>query len=282
MGFIESFLDKYFVYPIKYHTGYNVVNTLTYGIFLILAIFFVFRLFKRYKVNIDEKFFVSVIPFLFFGASTRALVDGGYYAFSYLLVTPGIYVLTLLLLVSAVLLFRSIEELSKKSSYKSHSSITLYRIPDYYIPTFLLGFFFCLPNVYLIINNVRTLMPLGIEILLTAVLTVLVCLSIKFFVPRIFSWINTLLISAHMWDAGATFIGIQFYGYIEQHVLPRLFIESFGAWTMFPLKLAVILPVVYIIDLEEDEQLKNIVKITIFALGFAPGTRDILRVIMGV
>ncbi len=268
LGFIESFLDKYFIYPVKYHTGYNIVNTLTYGVFLILAIFAVYRLFKRYGVNINEKFFVSIIPFLFFGASTRALVDGEVYEFSYWLVTPGIYVLTLILIVSVILLFSSTEKLTNKLPY--------------YIPVLLFGIGLCLVNLYYIIQKVQSLKPLGIEIVLTGVFTLIVWVTLKFLFPQILSLTNISLISAHLWDASATFIGVRFYGYIEQHVLPRLFIEAYGAWTMFPLKLIVVLPVIYIIDLEEDEQLKNIVKITIFALGFAPGTRDILRVIMGV
>ena len=52
---------------------------------------------------------------------------------------------------------------------------------------------------------------------------------------------------------------------------------------MIPLKLVVVLLAVYLIDrLEEDTQFRNVVKLVILAVTLGPGTRNTLRILMGV
>ena len=53
--------------------------------------------------------FIPLIPFIFFGSSARALVDNGIYPLTYILVTPGIYVLTGLSAIFTVLISVFIE-----------------------------------------------------------------------------------------------------------------------------------------------------------------------------
>ncbi len=51
---------------------------------------------------------------------------------------------------------------------------------------------------------------------------------------------------------------------------------------MFPLKIAVILGALYIIDKYiEDKTIANMLKLAIFILGLAPGLRNFLSLIMG-
>lgn len=101
--------------------------------------------------------------------------------------------------------------------------------------------------------------------------------------------VNILIVGGHMLDASATFIGIDRYNYVEKHILPSTLMEIFGtAAIMYPLKLVFLIPALYIMDIgmkEEAEQsphLMALVKLTILILGFAPGTRDIIRMALGV
>tara|TARA_B100001996_G_scaffold327279_1_gene274084 strand:+ start:457 stop:1728 length:1272 start_codon:yes stop_codon:yes gene_type:complete len=90
----------------------------------------------------------------------------------------------------------------------------------------------------------------------------------------------------HFIDGSATFLGIDKYGYVEKHVLPTWFIETFGtAIVMLPLKFLVVTGVIVALENEEhkDDQKQMISLLILFllALGLGPGTRDILRIMFG-
>lgn len=89
-------------------------------------------------------------------------------------------------------------------------------------------------------------------------------------------------LSAHIFDACSTWISIDNFGYVEKHVLPTLLINLSGtAFVMILLKLAIIIPVLYIIDKHaEDKRFGNILKIVIFIMGLAPGLRNTIRLAM--
>jgi uncharacterized membrane protein len=118
--------------------------------------------------------------------------------------------------------------------------------------------------------------------------------------------VNAALVFAHMLDAFATFFavcsstastapchgasgfGLTLIGYGEKHPVSN-FLLTFGDGWGFPLiKLVMILVVIHVIDSElkqdmgGDENMAGLVKLAVFILGFAPGTRDVLRVVMGI
>src|SRR3989338_346739 len=72
---LPDFIQQYYIDPIKYNTGYNVVNTLTYTVILIAAIVIVYKLLKKMNVKIDRKFFYAVIPFIALGSILRVYED---------------------------------------------------------------------------------------------------------------------------------------------------------------------------------------------------------------
>jgi len=92
-------------------------------------------------------------------------------------------------------------------------------------------------------------------------------------------------LAAHMVDAAATYVAITFFSYTEKHILSTFLIENFGgAWVMFPLKILVLVPVLYIIHKysKDDKKLRNTLLVAIIALGLAAGLRDAVRLLMGV
>jgi uncharacterized membrane protein len=91
-----------------------------------------------------------------------------------------------------------------------------------------------------------------------------------------------------MLDASSTFIGVDMLGYYEKHVLPSYLIDLTGtAFVMYPLKLVIFIPVLYILDnnFNEDEESRNLrtfVKLVILVLGLSPACRNTIRMVFGI
>lgn len=107
---------------------------------------------------------------------------------------------------------------------------------------------------------------------------------------------NVLIMFGHFLDAAATYRAIDFYDYSEKHVLPGFLIEKLGtAIVMFPIKAALVILVIYMLDINfkrnignDKEELRNsgilfgLIKVVILMVGLAPGLRDIFRLAMGI
>ncbi len=258
---IQQYIQENFVYL---HPGYTTFNTIVFGIILGIVILLIIRMFRW--IDKDPKdLFIPLIPFIFFGSSARALVDNGIYPLTYLLVTPGIYILTGL---SAIFTLLASVLIERKTKW------------DYRYIIFLVGAIMCVPNIYYTqyINWVAFFQVIGSWALISAPF---VLLSIKWSLLK--DKFNLSVLLAHLLDASSTFIAVDYYGYSEQHVLPNFLTQMVdSAIVMYPLKIAVILPALYVIDTYiEDKTIKNMLKLAIFILGLAPGLRNFLSLSMG-
>ena len=258
---VIQYIQENFVYL---HPGYTTYNTIVFGIILGLVILLIIKMFKW--IDKDPKdLFIPLIPFIFFGSSARALVDNGIYPLTYILVTPGIYLLTGLTAIFTLLVSVLIE---RKIGW------------DYRYIIFAVGVAMCLPNIYYTqnINPVVVFQVLGSWALVSAPF---VLLGMKWSLLK--DKFNMGVLLAHLLDASSTFIAVDYYGYGEQHVLPNALTQmADSAIVMFPLKIAVILPALYIIDTYvEDKTIRNMLKLAIFILGLAPGIRNFLSLAMG-
>jgi uncharacterized membrane protein len=315
---MADFFQEFFVNPILLNGWFNPVNTLLWGVILVVAAFLVYsRLLKRLKIRIDRYFAMAILPFVFWASSTRALRDLFYglaeqtsagnqafltdivyqigaiqqQAFTYIMKfvpippvagffswiatlfpTPGSYVFTFIFALAVLLISLGIQR--------------VWKVP-YWKPMFLAGLAFCALNAWMLpfTNPLGLGMILGITGAFAAVFFSLTFLQEKKKIPqlKIFSRPNSSILSSHMLDSSATFVSVAFFGYYEQHPVPRLFIDAIGPWTFFILKLAVLLPSLYIIDrYAEEGDFKNFLKIVILILGLAPGLRDSIRLAAGV
>ncbi|AEH24967.1 DUF63 family protein [Pyrococcus yayanosii] len=265
---LEEFFQRYFIDPIRYNTGYNVVNTLTYAIILGVATLFVYRVLNRLGIKYDNAFFRALIPYMVFGAFTRALTDAGVYPRTYLTVSPGIYFLVFVITFSALLVTHRLFEDWRRV---------------------FLWFGWGLVAVDLAALLARgdvdfnwAVLKYFLPALAVAELAVY-ALSKKLSLVRE----NSYLFYVHFYDATTTFVGVDFMNYWEQHVLPRFLMALTGtAAVMYPLKFTVLYVALWLMrELEregEDKELLDFVRMVIFILGFAPGTRNLLRMLMGV
>ncbi len=96
------------------------------------------------------------------------------------------------------------------------------------------------------------------------------------------------LYAAHFIDGAATWIGIDYHGYSEKHVVPDWFIAHAGtAAVMLPLKFVVVTIVVWLLARAAQEQpeqqgLLHLLTLFLLTLGLAPGVRDFLRLALDV
>nr|AGF92958.1 membrane protein containing DUF63 [uncultured organism] len=103
--FWESFLWRYFWGPVvadsRDHAvngiseGYNTVNTITYGLVLAVAFLGIYDLMDHYDIPIEEKFVLSLLPWIILGSSLRSLEDVGLFEepVSEFFISPIIYFL---------------------------------------------------------------------------------------------------------------------------------------------------------------------------------------------
>jgi uncharacterized membrane protein len=255
LEFVGDFVNTYFLTD-----GYNIVNTLTYGLVLGFIVFKLIPWLKPLLGRIDVWFFLMLLPYIFYGATLRELVDqdvglyAGHTQFpdNYLLVSPGLYFTMFFLTLACILLSLGIQRISKV---------------DYRIIVGLIGFLLFAYNLYLVaiymrypINLVRVLVFFALAAVGFSALKVLLRLK----------WIdyegNFAIVLAHLFDASTTFVGVDFLGHYEKHVIPTLFINMFHtAAVMYPLKLLVLIPALYVIDKEmkDDEFGRRFVKFVV-------------------
>ncbi|MEM5793027.1 MAG: DUF63 family protein [Candidatus Aenigmatarchaeota archaeon] len=254
---ITDFLFEYFIKPIKAGEGYNPINTLVYSVFFVFFSYLLFFILKKLKIKIGKEIIISTTPWIIFGIFLRLLEDMGIIR-SYLLVTPNIWFIFFLLITSLLAITKIIER--------------KFCIP-YYKLMFISGIIFAaIPLPFFKILN-----PRGILYFLFWFFPILILI-------KIINWTkeNKLVFLSQMYDATATFVSIQYFGYMEQHVLPRSIIQITGTpFSFFLLKLAVVIFVLRMLDkYSDDKDLRNYLKLVIGLLGFITGTRDILRLIL--
>ncbi|WP_456416946.1 DUF63 family protein [Methanocaldococcus sp.] len=263
---LKNFIYKYYIYPAEYATGYNIIQEITYGTILALALYLFYKALRKLNVNIDEKFAIPGIVFSVLIALIRALVDCGYIERSFLTITPGIVFLIGGFFILTILTTRII---FKDNYYKISAIIGL--IPLLYF-------------IFIFLQHLKHFEVILYIIILVGFFYYLIKYLDKILNLNIFqSKIDSYVIIGQLIDASATTIGIGLYGYWEQHPIPRFLMEHFGVYAFIPFKLLVVLVILYILNKEVDDiNIRNIIKLCIMALGLAPGLRDLFRMAMGV
>jgi uncharacterized membrane protein len=248
---IQDWFNHYFI---ETGYGYNSVNTTVYGILLIIFVYIIYRILKKLQINVDKRLALSIAPFVIFGSSIRILEDANIIS-GYFFVTPGIYFLIFGITFLTLLISWEIEK-------KFH-------IP-YHKIMFIVGLILTSPVLGVLkYNNF-----LGISY-------VLLYFAPWIIVLKLIPWLkeNKIVTGLHVFDGTVTFVSLNYFGYYEQHVLPRYLINLFGTpFSFIFLKILIIVAVLFFIDkYSEDKDFNNFIKLVIGILGAATGTRDFLR-----
>ncbi|MDY6865693.1 MAG: DUF63 family protein [Halobacteriota archaeon] len=275
---LTEFIQVYYINPIVYDTKYNPVDTVTYAIILGLCLFLVLRLLKRLEVKIDERFILAVSPFMFVGSVLRVMEDAEIFEapIRYLFISPLIYFLLFFICISSLLV-----------------SLLLYKrgVIRGYIPLFgIIGVVCMIVSLGILLQegDVELIwvppVVIGIAVMMTFILYLIGRnLNLKYLTSNV----SLSILTAHLIDASSSYIGIGRLGYVGKHVVENFLIDFTNSTAvMFPLKLSVLIPTLYVLDRyfseEEDIDLKNMVLLTVLMLGIGPGIRNMLRMALGV
>jgi uncharacterized membrane protein len=321
-------LYQYFLLPVMRNGWFNPVNSVAYGLLLVAGGYGVFRLLVRMHIPIDDKLYLSLIPFVAFAGVTRTLRDYIYSmssaqagflssfpehmhimqqnAYAYVLdltgnafvasadshviawfPTPGSYLITFLIALAS--LFISI-------------LVQKYLDIPYWKTLFALGLaVFLLNGALLPVSSYEPLLYIGsVSLAWAAVFFALVKLAktnlldktdkgIREAMKAVFTNRNSAILSAHFFDATATFFAIAVFstlagsGYTEQHFLSRALMPYLGPQVMFLLKLVVVIPVLYFLNKYiKEKDFRDFLLLVVLILGLAPASRNLARLIVGV
>lgn len=291
-----DFFNEYFVKPIFDRSGYNMVNTLAYAAIAIGALYAIYLGFSKMKIRLGKEFWAALLLFVVFGSSVRVVTDsidsGAMKAFTdancgssaavmydsilashaldygYWTVTPGIYIVTAALFLSAVL----VGEALGRKWFAAVAGGALALFPIYILSPMMVNWAYAFGVL---------------------ALAIAAALAAKFLLK--FNEMKMLLpVFAHAFDGAATWIAIDWFGpangvkYFEQHVISSAIgSASFAGFGLFfLLKAAFSSAAVYFItkedgseELPKDAAILALLAITV--LGLAPGIRDMLRMLCG-
>jgi len=237
-------------------SGYTAESTTVFAIVLIFFVYLIFKLLEHLSVKIDKRLGLAVSPFVILGSSVRILRDAGILT-NCLFQTPGIYFLVFGATISFLLMSLTLQ---KK-----------WKIP-YYKIMFITGLILLSP----ILGILKYENLLGLAYVFIWFIPWLVGVYI---IPWLLE--NKVVTSLHLFDATTTFVSLNYFGYYEQHVLPRYLIGLFGTpFSFVIIKFIVIISILIIIDkFSEDREFNNYIKLIIAILGASTGTRDFLRML---
>jgi uncharacterized membrane protein len=266
-----DFLQRYYIDPIIHDTSYNPVDTVTWAALLGLSLLALLWLLPRWGVVMDDRLVLYTLPYILAGSSLRVIEDADIVAapWRYLLITPIIFFLVFFVTAACLLFARRIWGEAYHARYAA------------------LGGLWAAGNLALLLGlDVVNGWVVPAVFLLGSSLVAAFCLlcrrleALGFLRDRF----NMMVVYAHMLDASSTYIGVDWFGYYEKHVVPTALIDLSGtAAVMFPLKVLVLLPALYLIDRQvEGSAARSLIRLTLITLGLAPAVRNTLRLALGI
>jgi len=289
---VEDFFQEYFVRPILERTGYNAVNTLVYAAIAIVALYALWRALKGMGVNFAGKDFLhGLAAFVLLGSTSRVITDlwdagliaqaaeaSPIYAalyrtrlfeYGYLTVTPGIYIVVAALF----LLSLAIGIRIKNGRFPLYAGLALW-----------------LPCFLLLIPFIQHFYFGALAVAIAAICSFASFAVLEKILKQKLGLHEKLAVAGQALDGAATFVVIDIFSketgraYFEQHVL------SAGIGTATPLGFGLFLAakvllaslIVYLLRKEDMEWGdKALVLAVVGVMGFAPGIRDLLRMLAG-
>ena len=266
---VMDFFQTYFITPIQINGNYNLINSIIYALIALIFLYGIYKILDKQKIEIDFKFFLAVLPFVFLGSFARSLVDFDKLPYSFWTVSPGIY-LTIAGIFLAVL---ALSIFLQKTINIWYWQISL--IIGSIILVGLVSYVFLLIKLHNLLFGGAVI---GLAILASAILYFI-------FKKLKLAWaqgLSFIMFPAHMLDASSTFIAVDFLNAVEKHPLPVL-VNTLAntAAIMYILKLIVLIPVAYILYKDiEDKNMRNFFIITIAVLGLAEGLRNLISILI--
>jgi uncharacterized membrane protein len=287
---VSDFIYKYYIDPITQGQSYNIVDTLTYALILVVFVYLLYRWLSTSTwladigLKIDQAFVLATLPYVILGGVLRVIEDTGMITgnWKFLLITPLIY-FTLFFFVVAVIFI---------SRWLVLAGITQ-KFTTFYAGA---GIFTLILSCLILAAWSTTHRGIDFAILAVIPCMALVATTVVWaFMRYVLRWayvadpLYITLLFGQLLDASATSYGIDLHPsvqYVEQHVVGSALIDATGtAFVMFPLKLVVLFPAIYVMEMyrkEANPAFWHLVLLAMIVVGFAPGIRDMVRMVLYV
>lgn len=281
---IGDFLQKYYIDPIRYGQPYNVVDTITYALVLILCIYIIYRWLSRSSIiRIDRDFILCTLPFVVMGGLLRVVEDTGMITsdWQFLLVTPLIYFVMFLYTAGALVISATLQNYGV--------------LRDYHKPYLIAGIAGAAATLGVLLafgagNGILSVQVFAAIMAMAVAATLAVYGAMRYLLKWTYVGdpLYLSLLFGQLLDASATSYGIDLHPlqYTEVHVVGSHLIAWTGtAFSMFPLKLLVLFPGIYILERfrhEGAEALWHLILLAMITVGLAPGIRDMMRMVLYV
>jgi uncharacterized membrane protein len=277
---IREFIYKYYIDPIESGGAYTLVDTLTYALILIVAVFLIYRWMQRAGLPFDRRLLFATLPWVVLGGLLRVLEDTGMLPapWRYLLITPLIF---FVIFFYAVVVLYACHRLLGERGVRVYGAVGVASSAVVFALLLWWG---------ATVTTIDLAVP-AVILSLAAVATVALWALLRYG----FRWeyvedrVYQVLIAGHMLDASATSYGIDLHpiGYVEQHVVGSSLIAATGTgFAMFALKLLVLIPGIYILELYRRESGEGsfwyLILLAMIVVGLAPGVRDMVRMMLYV
>jgi uncharacterized membrane protein len=287
---VSDFIYKYYIDPITQGQSYNIVDTLTYALILVAAVYLLYRWLSTSTwlsdsgIKIDSAFVLATVPYIILGGVLRVIEDTGMItgSWKFLLITPLIYFTLFFFVVGMIAISR----------WLVIAGITK-QFTTFYAGA---GIFTLIISCLVLVAWSTTHHGIDLFILVIIPLMALVATTVVWaFMRYVLKWtyvadpLYLTLLFGQLLDASATSYGIDLHPsvqYVEQHVVGSALIGATGtAFVMFPLKLIVLFPAIYVMEMyrkEANPAFWHLVLLAMIVVGFAPGVRDMVRMVLYV
>jgi uncharacterized membrane protein len=279
-----NFLEEYFIKPITDPSvqGYNIVNTILLVTILVIACGIIYYVLRK-KVNFNYNFMIALIPYILFGISMRVImhqIEAGILTLPGILktanplelgfwfFTPGIWILTFVLVILGLLIGEVYKQLKTKRVL--YFGIIIAIVP--------------LLFNFLQFNNWAIFLAALITIIIVSYgLCYLIHKYTKYKILE--NKLNFLIILGQGFDGMASAVAIAFFNFSEQHVFSKILMDIHPG-TFILVKLAIAALICYSLDdylKEQQEKGKNrknlvgFIKIIIAILGLATGLASLFK-----
>ncbi|MEK6958551.1 MAG: DUF63 family protein [archaeon] len=275
-----DFITEYFINPIisPELQGYNLVNTITYIVMLVIACGIIYTVLKK-KIIFDKRFFLAILPYVLFGISLRVVMhqvelgsvvlDGitktaNPLQFGFWFFTPGIWILTFAVVIIGLLFAK----VWKQLDYKRLAAV---------------GIVACIPPLAFNLMHINN----GLVFAGTAIIIAIVAYGICYLVNRFSKYkilhdpMNIFIVAGQAIDGIASSIAITFFSFTEQHVLSNVLL-NISPLVFIGAKLLIAVLICWSLDdyAKENHKRKNMVgfiKVIISILGFATGLASLFK-----
>lgn len=272
---IQRAIEKNYIHPIIYDTGYSPFNKIVLLIIILFSLFLVLKFLSRIDVKVDNNLIIATVPYIIFGSTLKMLEKTGAISqpFNYLLISPIYYELTLVITTLFIVFAKVLAP-----RLNIHDWQVLFRG---------IGIFLTLFNIALLLITQGIMHTMAFLMVLSlggALSLVIYAIGRHFSISSITDKLNAIIIFSFLLKASSTYISVEFFGYYFKS-LGIIFGKNIdlSLISLIP-NLIIVLLFLWLLDniLKNYDVLRNIIKLFLIFIWMTPTMTNTFRIVLGL